>query len=286
MKDKITIIATYILFVYGISVLWRYIGQYFPRMIGNVNITSFYIMLLFAIIFLIIKLIDKKPFSHYGFKKFNYKQFKLMIWFLFLVMPLAFLARVVDPGFDAWYASRSGLDTFTGFMIFALIMPFFVIKEELVVRAIFQNKLHKYGFWWMAVGLSTAFAIAHYFPSPTGHTWMQTASVLIGSFILVACYELTKNIWLSIMLHLFYNVIIILQIYLHVTNPTNEIIFWVIVLGIFAYLFVKMLINRKHYKNYFAHFKKGFKAIRPWEIAFLITFALIVPLLMIWIMYS
>jgi membrane protease YdiL (CAAX protease family) len=200
-----------------------------------------------------------------------------MLAFIFLLMPLAFLGRIIDPGYDLWYANGTGITVLSGVLMFCLIMPFFVIKEEIIIRAFFQNRLSVYGFWIMAIGVSINFAFAHFFIPSAGlkHVVVWAISVFLGSFFLIILFEITRNLWLSMLLHLLFNCIIIFQIYLHVAAPGAETVFWIIalVLSAVAYWFAG--------KDFIHPFKEKIRAIPVADIIFLVIFAVLLPVLMI-----
>lgn len=275
--EKLMLILVYFLFIAGAGMLLpslmksvKFIGS-FP---GK---TACVVMLLFALIFLIIKLVERKPFSHYGFKRFSKKEFALMLLFILLLMPLAFLGRIIDPGYDLWYAEGTGLTVFSGVLFFALTMPFYVIKEEIIVRALFQNRLRTYGFWWMAIAASLNFAFAHFFIPGEGlkHVIVWAISVFIGSFFLIVFFELTRNMWLSILLHFIFNVTVGLQIYLHVAKPFYEWVFWIIM------LIGAAIATRYTWKDFLHPFREKMHKIGISEIVFLVIFAIILPLVLI-----
>jgi membrane protease YdiL (CAAX protease family) len=299
-KNKIILILSYGLFVLfmdkiflGLQYLLGKVGIRLPSS-ATLNLIPVYLLILYILFFIVVLLIDKKPLKFVGITSFSGKGIKLMIGFVFLLMPLALLGRLLDPGFDSWYGSAVGILTIKGLVLFSLLMPFFVIKEEIIVRGIMQSKLSTYGFLWMSIALSINFAIAHFYLPEVGlrHIIIWVVSVFIGSFFLIILFDMTKNLWLSILLHLIYNIAICLQIYLHVMNPRAETIFWVIcMIGAVVSFFVL----RTSIWAHFASMKKkneqkdehhdakdarriGLRLSMP-DIIFLVLFALVFPLL-------
>ncbi|MFH1073001.1 MAG: type II CAAX endopeptidase family protein [Nanoarchaeota archaeon] len=238
-KDKILLLVFYFLFVWGMDSMLRKLSSAGISLPGEMGFILYplAILLLFIIAFLLVKLISKRPFASYGVKRFASKDFTLMLCFVFLLMPLAFLGRVIDPSFDSWYAGSAGLSTFSGFLLFSLVMPLYVIKEEIIERAVFQSTMRRaYGLFIVFFAISLNFSLAHFFYIPgfgLKHVIVQTASVFIGSFFLIMFFELTGNLWLAILLHLVYNVLISLQIYLHVSSLVWESVFWLMMGGLF-----------------------------------------------------
>jgi membrane protease YdiL (CAAX protease family) len=275
--EKIVLILVYFLFIIGAGLLLPGLMKLFMFLGSFPGKAAFIVMLLFIVIFLLIKIFERKPFSHYGFKRFTGKQFLLMLLFILLLMPLAFLGRVIDPGYDLWYAENVGLLTLSGVLFFSLTMPLYVIKEEMIIRALFQNRLRTYGFLWMAFAVSLNFAFAHFFIPGEGlkHVIVWATSVFIGSFFLIVFFELTKNLWLSMLLHLLFNIIISLQIYLHVIQPVYEMIFWIVMLA-GALIAIKL-----KWKEFIHPFKEKMHPLGISEIVFLIIFAIIFPLILI-----
>ncbi|MFH1916947.1 MAG: CPBP family glutamic-type intramembrane protease [Nanoarchaeota archaeon] len=271
--EKLILLFIYFLFVFGANYIIKYVFNLTPNLtfLGK---APFIIMMVFIIIFLAIKFAERKPFSHYGLKRFSGKDFRLMIIFILLLMPLAFLGRMIDPGYDLWYAKGTGLMTLYGVFIFAATMPLYVIKEEIIVRAFMQNRLRTYGFLWMAIALSINFAFAHFFLPEKGliHVIVWALSVLVGSFALIVFFELTRNLWLSALLHLLFNVIIGLQIYLHVVRQTIEWVFWAVMMLLAIYAW------KSTGKQFIQPFKEKIQMIPAIEIIFLIIFAILFPL--------
>lgn len=269
--DKCLALFMLIMFSWGGYKIYYYIGGPLPGRIGQFRLWPLYLMLIFIVFFIIIKQIENKPFSHYGFRK--PKQWNRLVHYLFLLMPLALAARLIDPQYDFDYALDYSLFAITGVLLFNASMPFFVIKEELVFRGILQNKLRAYGLY-MAISISMAFALMHAQIPVDVHVVSQVVSVFIGSFVLIAFFEITKNLWLAILLHLIYNVVIVFQIWLHVSHGMLEWVFWaVMMIGFFASI-------RPLLKDW-NMLKWKFPRLLPADIVFLIIFSLILPIALV-----
>lgn len=137
---------------------------------------------------------------------------------LFLV---AAVSRVLDPGYDAWYAGLAALTGWAAFGGFLASMPFQVAHEELFMRGLLQPLFSKaLARFWTMMSLSLLFALAHYFfvPGSTYHLGTLLVFVFLGSWVLVAVFEKTHSLLISYLLHLAYNVVVLFQVYFHVEN--------------------------------------------------------------------
>lgn len=229
IKDLFIVALLNFLFIVGFS----YISKYY-----SLPYFILPIILLVALLFLF-KALFKDKIMDYGFKKFSFSDFKNAIYMLIFIMPIAFLARLIAPGFDVFYANLTGLNTFLSFTIFNLILIPFVIKEELVERII-QNKLSKaYGSVVSILFLSVNFGIVHYMLANMFYGIVSVVGIALGIIMVAALYEKTKNLFLAFFVHFVYDVLIIYQIYLHIYQPVLEWVFWGILLALFLLVFKK-----------------------------------------------
>ena len=242
LKDLFIVFLLNILLIYGFSLMSRYFYLKYELMP---------ILVLILLIFLF-KFLFKDKVKDYGFKKFSFKDFKYAIYMLLFIMPIAFITRVVAPGFDAYYAGLVGLDNFIAFTMFNLFIIPLLIKEELVERII-QNKLSKaYGSLIAILFLSVNFGLAHYISSNLFFGLVSVVGVSLGVILIGVVYEKTKNIFLTFIVHLLYDILVVYQIYLHVFYPLLEWIFWVVILGLF------LLVLKPGY----SYFRSGFSVIK------------------------
>ena len=237
LKESLKILFASFLFTSGLLLILSFlrIPLRFP------GATPFMFLLVSILILFLYKFFEKKPWKEYGLQKLKKKDFLFSMYFLFLLFPIAFLGRILDPGFDAWYAQQSNLFTFSGLLLSLLLMPLFVIKEEIFERSLIQSKISKhYGSVITGIAVSVNFAFMHfYITQDMQHVAATVISVFFGSFVLVFLYEATHNIFATIFTHLLYNLLVVIQIYLHVKEYfVFEIIFW-IVFGILFFLTFK-----------------------------------------------
>jgi membrane protease YdiL (CAAX protease family) len=264
--NKIALVLSSFIFVYGAGSLLGLLQKNGVRLPFN-NAWSFPLAMLIVVLvaFVIISMIDRASPAHSGFVTPKRRDWRLLLTFLFLLMPLALLGRLIVPSFDFWYAGTADLKTMAGLLLFSLTMPLYVLKEELIERGIMQNRLRTIGFWWMAIAISINFSLAHIvLQIPLSQILVWTASVFLGSlFFLIPFYEMTKNIWLAILLHLVFNLVIGLQIFLHVARPAHEMIFWIVMMVGSG---IALVISFKDIKAFFSH---AFRVFRWREASFL-----------------
>lgn len=281
MKTKywIEILIANFIFLVGGSLLIRHLKL--PMPYGNYCVYSYYIVIGLILLFAF-KFINKEKFSSFGIKRFSFKDFKLAIYFVLLLFPIAFIARLIDPGFDLWFAQQNGVMGLTGLFIIITIMPLSVAYEEFFMRSLIQSKFSKlYGTMFAIVFLSINFAIAHFYLTNNGlnHVLATVIAVFFGSLVLVALYEITKNVFITFITHLIYNIIILIQIYLHATKQTvPEIVFWILFGVLFLLTFKKTL---PHIKA----LKLKFMKIKVIDKVFIVFLTIILPVLIIWFLY-
>jgi len=278
------ILLAYFLYVLGLKIILNFLFDSFsgininiPFNVGNFQLYFIYTIIILFIYLLILKFINKRKCSEIGFKSFSKKDLKFALIFVTVLFPVALIARIFDPSFDIWYANREGLLTMLAVVMLWVQMPFIVLKEELIERSLIQSRLTKaYGPLITILAVSINFGIAHFFLSIGGmlHTSMILITVFLGSIIMTTAYEKTKSIFTTMIIHFAYNVIVILQVYLHATEQIiYELIFWLV----WAVLFFMF------FKRSAAVFKELFVMPRLSEIAlkekiFIVIFAVIFPM--------
>ena len=247
-KDIIQILFAVFIFSIGINLLLKLFKL------------RYYYGFIFVILFLIIyKFIDKKDFSYYGLRKFNLNDIKKAYYILTLLFPVSLIARLIDGSFDIWYASQIGINNLTSVIVISAFMPLFLIKEEIIERSLIQIKLNKYyGKLLTVIAIGINFGLLHFYFTNNGqnHVIASAIFVIFGGIILAVLFEITKNLFLSIGVHTIYNVLIIVQIYLHLYNGIYEMIFWVILMFLFllsfkkSSLLIKDIFDKKNIKKF------------------------------------
>jgi len=237
LKEMFSVLIASFLFIGGLS----FIVKLLRFELGTIGYILALLILSFFIL-IIYKFVEKKSWKDYGIKKVRLQDIKYSFFFLFILFPIAFLGRIFDPGFDIWYAKQSGLLTFYGLLFSFLIMPLYVIKEEIFERSLIQSKLSQnYGSLIALFLVSLNFALMHfYLTKEMNHIITTVISVFFGSMALVLIYEITKNVFASLLTHLLYNILVVFQIYLHAKNYLiYESIFWIIFGLLFLLTFKK-----------------------------------------------
>ncbi|MFH1133332.1 MAG: type II CAAX endopeptidase family protein [Nanoarchaeota archaeon] len=160
------------------------------------------------------------------------------LWGLALLFPVALFSRIVDPGFDAWYAQQFGLTDIGALLGLVALMPVIVLKEELFLRPLTQSELTRRAGKVLAIlALSLNFALFHLTYLSALHDVSIFVTVFLGSVIMALAYERTKSILAPLLIHLCYNVLLCFQTFWHANGfATQEYLFW----GCFAILFAFM----------------------------------------------
>ncbi|MBU0980513.1 MAG: CPBP family intramembrane metalloprotease [Nanoarchaeota archaeon] len=256
------------LFVLGLGWIWRALKQ--PG--GLIMQQMFYIIVVFFIIFAL-KTIKNESFSGLGYRRPRKQDWMSGLYALLLLFPIAFIARLVDPSFDIWYASLQGLGTMAGVMIFISTLPFFALKEELLTRFV-QTRLRGYGSMIAVIAVSINFGALHLFiaPGATYHGIISAVSVGIGAIFLAVLFEKTRNILVMTAVHMVFNAIITFQIFFHVATKW-EWAFWTV----YGILFLFAL--RPAWKGFWETFteKVSWKELSAVDYLFLSFFALMLP---------
>lgn len=218
--------------------------------IGLFNLPALYSLLIVILLIIILKVFSKTKVSFYGIKTPSLKETKLAFLFLFLLFPIPLLGRILDPSFDSWYSSMYNLSSFITILYFLVNLPLFIIKEELIERSLIQNHLSKYYSSFLAIlVISINFAILHYFliPNTYYHSFVTIISVFLGSLIIASLFEITKNVFLTMLVHIVYNLTVFYQIILHINN---NLLGEIILFTVWGFLFLFT-------------FKKSFNIIKP-----------------------
>ena len=224
------------------------------------------------------KLITKIKYYDIGIKKLKKEDVSLSIKIFFMLFPIAFISRILDPSFDFYFSQSFGLLSFSAIMIFILSLPFYALKEEIYERSFFQSIFSKgYGSIIGPIVVAVNFAIAHYYYAGTlAHTLNIVLSVLVGTYLIALVFEKTRNIFASMMTHLLYNVFIIFQIYLHVSGfRTYEILFWVVWGLLFLAFFKNSILSLKDI------YKVKIKGFTYLDWLYILGFAIIIPIIII-----
>lgn len=237
----------------------------------NGKFSYIYELLFFVFLFALVLFLNKDGTKEVGIKKPEKRELKLA-WLAFICLfPIAFIARLADPQFDIIYGNAFGLKTMAGMTFFLATLPFFVLKEELAYR-FSQSKMFGYGIL-APVAVSLNFALMH---MTKLNAYTVIITVFFASLVVSLLYQKTKNLFLSIFIHLLYDAVIILQIYLHITDIRYEYAFWLV----YGLLFVATIKNNKEaLKNLFIGDK--FPKLRLTDYAFLILFSVILPVILI-----
>ena len=248
--------------------------------LGLFNLTAIYSLLLVILLILILKFTTNEKSSFFGFKSLNKNNLKLAFYALFFLFPVPLIGRILDPSFDSWYTSSYNLSSFLALIYFLINLPLFIIKEELIERSLIQNYLSK--FYKSAVVIlviSINFALLHFFliPNTIYHSVITVISVFLGSLVISSLYEKTKNVFLTIIVHLLYNFIVFYQIILHNNNNLfGESILFIT----WAILF--LITFKSFFKEIKPLFSKSPQKLNSYDIIFLIIFSLL-PILFLYL---
>ena len=210
-----------LLLVFSNSLLILILPKLSTFILGLFNLTAIYSLLLVILLILILKFTTNEKSSFFGFKSLNKNNLKLAFYALFFLFPVPLIGRILDPSFDSWYTSSYNLSSFLALIYFLINLPLFIIKEELIERSLIQNYLSKfYKSTVVILVISINFALLHFFliPNTIYHSVITVISVFLGSLVISSLYEKTKNVFLTIIVHLLYNFIVFYQIILHNNN--------------------------------------------------------------------
>jgi membrane protease YdiL (CAAX protease family) len=167
---------------------------------------------LFAIttsIFLARKFLDKRPIVSLGLKLngLALKDVLVGILITFFQMGLVYLLEIAlgwtkFEGF-AWQ-TESGLAVISGLGIWLVIFLVVGWQEELLSRGYHLQTIESgLNTFWAVLISSSIFAILHL--GNPGASWVSTLGILLAGFFLALPYILTRQLWLSIGLHIGWN---------------------------------------------------------------------------------
>lgn len=281
-KEFVSVIFFYVIFVIfldlfvDILVRKTVLGSIF----SGLDLFLFYSVLITVGILVFYKGITKKKYSDLGIKKIKKEDISLAVKIFLMLFPVAFISRILDPSFDKYFSVAYGLGGLSSFIIFILYLPFFAIKEEIFERSFFQSLFSRgYGSLIAPILVAINFSLAHYYNTGVlSHTLNIVLSVLVGTYLIALLYEKTKNLFITIITHLVYNIFIMFQIYMHVFGLNIlEIVFWT-VWGILFIFFLKRTI--KEIKVLFVNQVKDLGLL---DLAYIIGFGVIIPVLIIYL---
>ena len=229
IKDIIFILLLNVLFIVGIDFILSFFNEF-----GVESIFSVLIVLIILFLF-----------------KFNFKElkgnknfyFKDIFYVIVLFFPLALLGRIIAPKFDNFFVNLYGLIDINSYFVFMILSILPLFKEELLERTM-QIKLSKtYGTLITMIFLSLNFALLHFIYFDLFLGIVTSLLIFFASFILVSFFEKTRSLFTIFIAHVFYDFLIVMQIYLHLNNILFEYIFW-IVYGVIFLIFAKMAWSR------------------------------------------
>ena len=247
--------------------------------LGFFNLVALYSLIIVILLIFIYKLSSKNKFEFYGFKEITKKDFKLTFILISFLFPIPLLGRLLDPSFDPWFVSLYNLGSYVAILYFIINLPIYLIKEELIERSLIQNYLSKnYSNILTILVISINFAILHFIliPNTLYHSVITVISVFLGSLIIASLYELTKNVFLTILTHLIYNFVVFYQIILHNDkNMLGESILFVIWGIFFLFTFTKAI---QVLKPLFRFKQENLKIT---DYIFLIFFSVVLPIILL-----
>lgn len=249
-----------------------------PAAVGNIGLFGIYALLTLLTVLGIFRLLLRTPFRQYGIRSVSKPEWKTAIICLGLLFPIAALGRIVDPGFDRLYAFSVGLSTFRGLGFFLLTLPFFLFREELFLR-FSQFHLREFiGNYWAIIVLAANFSILHYPFGFSVHAWSVIPSVFLGTAILGVLFVATQNLWLTFAVHLLYDAVLALQIFLHVAGRTiGEWLLWI------AYAALFFAVARPGWQLLRTSFQRNANRISPASLVMFGIVALALPLILLFV---
>ena len=291
LKSKIIslilLILFYFLFVYGAGKMLSHAISYLLK--NNINLPLplngvVYYPLVGIVVLLLYKFIARIKFSELGIQKIKKGDWQYTLYIFAALFVIAVVSRIIDPGFDSWYAGMSNLSAFATFIALMIVMPFQVLHEEIFQRSLLQSTCSRaMGSFYTAIIISASFAIAHFFwiPGSTYHIIINVVFVFLGSLLLVALFEKTRNLLLSFLVHLVYNFVVLFQIFFHI----NRQYYWEILLFIawgLIFFFTARKLHRMLKDVFFKH-----KIAAPDAVAgvFIAVAGVIFPILMYYLMH-
>jgi len=130
--------------------------------------------------------------------------------------------------------------------LFALTLPFFLFREELFLRFTQAEISKAIGRWSAILLLAVNFSLLHYPFAFPRHAAAVLVSVFFGSVILNLLFARTQNIWVTLVVHVLYDLVITVQIYFHASGQArSEWILWILY-GIFFLFFLRRGLSLFH----------------------------------------
>ncbi|MBN2605623.1 MAG: CPBP family intramembrane metalloprotease [Bacilli bacterium] len=182
-----------------------------------------------------------------------------------LILIPAFLVAINNFPFFAYLSGRTTIfesnRTITLFLIF---MGSLAVFEELVFRGVVLNLLRVYlpqtkkGLFIAIIFSSTLFSFMHilnlFSGASIGNTMLQIGYTFLTGMMFAMIYILTKNIWISIMIHFIYNVGGLLFVFNGTIQnqwdtPTIMVTFMLAVCTMIFYLVIFFKSKSIHLKN-------------------------------------
>lgn len=158
--------------------------------------------------------------------------------FLGLFFPVALAGRLLDPSFDRAYASVFQLTTRSAVMAFLAGLPFFLLAEEIVIRSLQRATTRLIGVRFAVTVTAVNFAILHLSSTFRAHAVFVFGGVMLGAVVLGVMYEYTKNFLATWLLHVFFDTVIVMQIFLHVQGlRAAELVLWIVFAALFLATF-------------------------------------------------
>ncbi|MBN1646313.1 CPBP family intramembrane metalloprotease [Candidatus Woesearchaeota archaeon] len=244
----IELLVVLFLFQVGLSKISKYYFQKFSLFFtGNFDYLNYYAFTALATILLvlIIKFLSKRKFSDLGFKIPVSNDWRKLYYAFALLFFVAFVSQLVDRKFDIIYAETYHLRTMGAVIATIFLMPFQVIYEEFFERSMIQSQIARFFNNKITILIvSVNFAFLHFAVFGNNyHTITNLVFVFLGSLILAGLFQSTRNVWMTLILHVVYNCIVIFQIFFHYQGYTAGVthIFEIIFFGIWGILFILAL---------------------------------------------
>ncbi|MCF7861272.1 CPBP family intramembrane metalloprotease [Candidatus Woesearchaeota archaeon] len=182
----------------------------------------------------------KRTLKSYGLT-LNMSKMHTVPLYVLMLGPIALLGRLMDPYFDIWYTEHMGLFTWGAVGWFILIMPLYVLHEEIMIRSIVQSRFSRVLPPLVVVlAVSLLFSLYHWYPNI--HGIFAVIFVFLGSLVLTVQFWHTNSLLQTFIVHLINNLLAVLQIYLHYLGHTKgepyimlEVLFWVVYMGLLIY---------------------------------------------------
>lgn len=191
---------------------------------------GFMIVLLFFLVFYTLSFRKEYSFS------FNKKIRRLYLLFLFFLMVLSLIFRILFSEFDIQYSKH--IFRYSAFYFLAILL-LYTTNEEILFRGLIQSSLDQVNDILSIIVTSILFTYPHFMlfsEMRLPFTYEATIYVFLSSLILSISLTLSKSYVLPILLHLSYNYYSYIQLYLEIYYPLYEIMLWLSVLGLLIIL--------------------------------------------------